>query len=84
MKTKKNQSKLDQVPFRPKIRAGGLLFWVATISLGISGSLFYALKDLAQNDVVMAQRRMLVLLIGVVISGTCIIIGTSHRWFYPK
>jgi len=84
MKTKKNQSKLDQVPFRPKMRASGLLFWVAVISLGISGSLFYALKDLAQNDVVMAQRRMLVLVIGVVIAGTCAIIGTSHRWFYPK
>ncbi len=67
-------------PFRPKV----LLWWVAIISLSISAAIFFFLKDQAQIDVALNQRRMLFPLIGVIIAGVCIIAGTAGRWFYPK
>lgn len=73
MKGKKN-------PFQPK----ALLWWVAIISLAISGALFFFLKDQAQYDVSLDQKRMLFPLIGIIIAGICVIAGTAGRWFYPK
>ena len=73
MKGKKN-------PFNPK----ALLWWVAIISLAISSALFFFLKEQAQIDVALAQRRMMFPLIGIIIAGICIIAGTAGRWFYPK
>lgn len=67
-------------PFNPK----ALLWWVAIISLAVSGALYFFLKEQAQYDVALDQRRMLFPLIGVIIAGVCIIAGTASRWFYPK
>ncbi len=73
MKGKKN-------PINPKM----LLWWVAIISLAVSAALYFLLKEQAQYDVALDQRRMLFPLIGIVIAGICIIAGTAGRWFYPK
>ena len=67
-------------PFQPK----ALLWWVAIISLAISAALYFFLKEQAQYDVSIDQRRLLFPLIGIVIAGVCIITGTAGRWFYPK
>ena len=73
MKGKKN-------PINPT----SLLWWIAIISLAISGSLYFMLKEQAQYDVSVEQQRMLLPLIGIIIAGICIIAGTAGRWFYPK
>lgn len=73
MKGKKN-------PINPKM----LLWWVAIISLAVSAALYFLLKEQAQYDVALDQRRMLFPLIGIIIAGICIIAGTAGRWFYPK
>jgi hypothetical protein len=67
-------------PINPK----ALLWWVAIISLAVSGALYFLLKEQAQYDVALDQRRMLFPLIGIIIAGICIIAGTAGRWFYPK
>ena len=67
-------------PFSPK----ALLWWVAIISLSISAALFFFLKEQAQYDVSLDQKRMLFPLVGITIAGICIIAGTAGRWFYPK
>ena len=67
-------------PFQPK----ALLWWVAIISLAISGALFFFLKEQAQYDVSLDRQRLLFPLIGIIIAGVCIIAGTAGRWFYPK
>ena len=67
-------------PFQPK----ALLWWVAIISLAISAALYFFLKEQAQYDVSLDQRRLLFPVIGIVIAGVCIITGTAGRWFYPK
>jgi len=67
-------------PFSPK----ALLWWVAIISLSISAALFFFLKEQAQYDVSLDQKRMLFPLVGIIIAGICIIAGTAGRWFYPK
>lgn len=72
--------KTNKGPFHPK----ALLWWVAIISLAISAALFFFLKDQAQYDVGINQKRILFPLIGVIIAGVCIIAGTAGRWFYPK
>jgi hypothetical protein len=66
------------------INPTSLLWWIAIISLAISASLYFLLKDQAQYDPVLDQRRMLVPLVGIIIAGICIIAGTAGRWFYPK
>ncbi len=73
MKGKKN-------PINPTM----LLWWVAIISLAVSAALYFLLKEQAQYDVALDQRRMLFPLIGIIIAGICIIAGTAGRWFYPK
>jgi hypothetical protein len=72
--------KLKRNPFQPK----ALLWWVSIISLVVSAALYYFLKEQAQYDVALDQRRMLFPLIGVIVAGVCIIAGTAGRWFYPK
>ncbi len=69
-----------KTPFHPQ----ALLWWVAITALAISAALFFFLKDSAQYDVALDQRRMLFPVIGIIIAGTCIIVGTAGRWFYPK
>jgi len=61
-----------------------LLWWLAIISLVVSGALFYFLRTQAEIDIALKQRIMIFPLIGVIIAGVCLIIGTAGRWFYPK
>lgn len=67
-------------PFNPKI----ILWWVAIISLAVSAALFFFLKEQAQYDAALNQRRMIFPLIGIIIAGICIISGTADRWFQSK
>lgn len=72
--------KAKKGPFNPN----ALLWWVAIISLVVSGALYFLLKDQAALDVNLRQKRMIFPLVGIVIAGVCLIAGTASRWFYPK
>lgn len=61
-----------------------MLWWVAIISLAVSGSLYFFLGSQADLDVSMGQTRLMFPLVGVVVAGVCLIAGTASRWFYPK
>lgn len=61
-----------------------LLWWVAIISLAVSAALYISLKEQAQYDITLNQRRLMFPVIGIIIAGICIIAGTAGRWFYPK
>lgn len=61
-----------------------MLWWVAIISLAVSGSLYFFLGSQADLDVSMGQTRLIFPLVGVVVAGVCLIAGTASRWFYPK
>ncbi len=67
-------------PFNPS----ALLWWVAIISLVVTGVLYFMLGKQADADVNVEQQRMLFPLVGIIIAGVCIICGTAGRWFYPK
>jgi len=56
------------------------LWWVATLSLALGFSIHYFLKP-AYNDYELQRVRVLALLVSLSISGLCIIIGTSKKWF---
>jgi len=72
--------KKSKSPFRPNT----LLWWVAIISLVVSGVLYHQLGQQMDLDVNMRQHRMVVPLVGIIIAGVCLIVGTAGRWFYPK
>lgn len=56
------------------------LWWVSAIALCI-GIAVYILLEPAEYDVEIQRYRSLALVAGFMISGLCIIIGTSKRWF---
>ena len=66
------------------LQSNVLLWWVAIISLAVSGALYYFLGTQAEIDVHVRQQRMVFPLIGIVVAGICLIAGTAGRWFYPK
>jgi hypothetical protein len=66
------------------IQPNTLLWWIAIISLTVSGALYYFLGNQAEIDVHVRQQRMIFPLIGIVVAGICLIAGTAGRWFYPK
>lgn len=72
--------KAKKSPFQPN----ALLWWVAIIALCVSGALYFLLGNQAEVDVHVRQQRMIFPLIGIVIAGVCLIVGTAGRWFYPK
>jgi hypothetical protein len=72
--------KAKKSPFHTQV----LLWWIAIISLAVSGALFYFLGTQAEIDVHIRQQRMIFPLVGIVIAGVCLIAGTAGRWFYPK
>jgi len=67
-------------PFNPQ----ALLWWVAIISLVVTMTLFFFLREQAQYDPALNQRRLLFPVVGIIIAGVCFIAGTAGRWFYPK
>ncbi|MEN7972311.1 MAG: hypothetical protein ABFR47_00600 [Verrucomicrobiota bacterium] len=67
-------------PFKAK----ALLWWVSIISLAVAASLYFLLKEQAQYDVTLDQRRMFFPVVGILIAGICLICGTASRWFHTK
>jgi hypothetical protein len=56
------------------------LWWLSAVALSIGIAIYILLKPSAY-DVQIQRYRSLALVAGVIISGLCIIIGTSKRWF---
>ena len=63
---------------KPKRQTG--LWWVSAVTLSI-GIAIYILLEPAAYDMQIQRYRSLALVAGVIVSGLCIIIGTSKRWF---
>lgn len=57
------------------------LWWVSIVSLSIGLSIFILLKPGADQDYEIQRYRAMALVISMMISGLCIIIGTQRRWF---
>ncbi len=57
------------------------LWWVSLVTLSIGLSIFFLLKPAAVNDPQIQGYRAMALVVCIMISGLCIIIGTSRRWF---
>ena len=57
------------------------LWWVAIVSLSIGVAIFILLKPAADQDYDIQRYRSMALVISMMISGLCIIIGTQGRWF---
>ena len=66
--------------FMMKPNKNAWLWWVSAISFSI-GIAVYILLQPAEYDYDIQRIRSMALIIGVLISGLCIIIGTSKRWF---
>ncbi len=64
---------------KPNKNAG--LCWVATVTITIGLSIFFLLKSAAENDPQIQSYRAMALVACIMISGLCVIIGTSRRWF---
>jgi hypothetical protein len=56
------------------------LWWLSTVALSIGIAIYILLKP-AAYDVEIQRYRSMALVAGIIISGLCIIIGTSKRWF---
>ena len=57
------------------------LWRLAVITLSIGLSIFFLLKPAAENNPQIQGYRAMALVVCIMISGLCIIIGTSRRWF---
>lgn len=64
--------------FKPNRHAW--LWWVSAVSISIGTAVYVLLKP-AAYDVEIQRYRAIALVTGFLISGLCIIIGTSRRWF---
>ncbi len=56
------------------------LWWVSAVTLSIGVSIFILLKP-AEYDMEIQRYRSMALVASILISGLCIILGTSRRWF---
>ena len=57
------------------------LWWVSLTTLSIGISIFILLKPAADQDYDIQRYRAMALVVCMMISGLCVIIGTSRRWF---
>lgn len=57
------------------------LWWVAVVTLSLGLSIFFLLKPAAANDPQIQGYRAMALVVCIMISGLCVIIGTRGRWF---
>ncbi|HNX53098.1 MAG TPA: hypothetical protein PLD51_04585 [Pontiellaceae bacterium] len=64
--------------FKPNRHAW--LWWVSAVTLSIGISIYILLKP-AVYDMEIQRYRSMALVISILISGLCIILGTSRRWF---
>jgi hypothetical protein len=56
------------------------LWWISAIALSIGLAIYILLKPVGYDPEIQKYRSM-ALVTGVLVSGLCIIIGTSKRWF---
>ena len=56
------------------------LWWVSILSLSIGLAIFILLQP-TEQDYTMERYRTLSIIIPIAITGLCVIIGTSKRWF---
>jgi hypothetical protein len=56
------------------------LWWVSAVTFSIGIAVYILLKP-ASYDIEIQRYRSIALVAAVLISGLCIIIGTSKRWF---
>jgi hypothetical protein len=66
--------------FAPKPNRNTWLWWIAAITLSIGIAIFILLEP-AEYDVEIQRIRSMALVVSFMVSGLCIIIGTSRRWF---
>ncbi len=66
--------------FMTKPNRNAWLWWVSAVALSIGIAIFILLEP-AEQDPAMERYRRLALVVSVLVSGLCIIIGTSRRWF---
>jgi hypothetical protein len=66
--------------FTPKPNRYAALWWISGVSLALGISIFILLQP-GDYEQEVAQYRGTALVASVLISGLCIIIGTSKRWF---
>ncbi len=66
------------------VKKNTLLWWISIISIVASGLIYYLLGEGAQVDVHIQQQRTIFPILGIVVAGVCLIVGTAGRWFYPK
>lgn len=66
--------------FMMKPNKSAWLWWVSAVTLSIGIAIFILLKP-AVYDPDIQKYRSMALVASVLISGLCIIIGTSKRWF---
>ena len=63
---------------KPNRHAG--LWWLSALSLSIGIAIYILLKPMAY-DMEVQRYRAIALVSGILVSGLCIIVGTSKRWF---
>ena len=56
------------------------LWWLSVVALSVGIAIYILLKP-AAYDVEIQRYRGIALVSGILVSGLCIIIGTSKRWF---
>jgi hypothetical protein len=66
--------------FMIKPNRNAWLWWVSAVTLSIGIAVYILLKP-ASYDIEIQRYRSIALVVAVLISGLCIIIGTSKRWF---
>jgi hypothetical protein len=66
--------------FMIKPNRNAWLWWVSAVTLSIGIAVYILLKP-AAYDLNIQRYRSIALVASVLISGLCIIIGTSKRWF---
>ena len=57
------------------------LWWVSLVTLSIGISIYILLKPATDQDYDIQRYRAMALVICMIISGLCVIIGTRTRWF---
>ena len=67
--------------FLKKANQHAWLWWVSLITLSIGFSIFFLLEPAADNDPDVQGCRAMTLVVSIIVSGLCIIIGTRGRWF---
>ncbi len=56
------------------------LWWVSAVAFSMGIAIYILLKP-ASYDMEIQRYRSIALVVSILISGLCIIIGTSKRWF---